>query len=193
MSRVQVKVALIGDSQIGKTSLMVKYVNNSFDEDYKKTLGVNFMEKSIELGTTDIKFSVYDLGGAQEFVNMLPLTTDGAVAVVFLFDLTKLQTLSSIKEWFKLVRAQNKTAIPMLVGTKYDLFLEMPKSYQEEVTSQSLKYAKAMKSSLIFTSSSNSINVQKVFKILTCSAFDLQISIPEISNVGEPILLYKDL
>lgn len=193
MFRVQVKVALLGDPQVGKTSLMIKYVNNTFEEDYKKTLGVNFMEKNIELGTTDIKFSVYDLGGAQEFVNMLPLTTDGAVAVIFLFDLTKPQTLSSVKEWYRLVRMQNKTAIPMLVGTKYDLFLEMPKSYQEDITSQGLRYAKAMKSSIVFTSSNSSINIQKVFKILTCSAFDLQISIPEISNVGEPILLYKDL
>lgn len=171
---------------------MVKYVNNTFDQDYKKTLGVNFMEKNIELGTTDIKFSVWDLGGAKEFENMIQLATDGAVAVVFLFDLTKPQTLTSVKEWYRLVRAQNKTAIPMLVGTKYDLFLELPEDFQQEVTTQSMKYAKAMKSSIIFTSSSDSINVQKVFKILTCKAFDLQISIPEISNIGEPILLHKD-
>jgi len=172
---------------------MVKYINNTFDEDYKKTLGVNFMERNIELGTTDIKFSVYDLGGAKEFENMLPLTTDSAVAVVFMFDLTKLQTLTNIKDWYRMVRNHNKTAIPMLVGTKYDLFLEMPKEYQEEIHQTSLKFAKAMKSSLVFTSSHHSINVQKVFKILTCNAFDLQISIPEISNVGEPVLLYKNI
>lgn len=49
--------------QVGKTTLMVKYVENKFDEDYIQTLGVNFMEKSITLRNTEITFSIWDLGG----------------------------------------------------------------------------------------------------------------------------------
>jgi GTP-binding protein of the ras superfamily involved in termination of M-phase len=62
-----VKVGMIGDSQIGKTSLMVKYVENNFDEDYIQTLGVNFMEKTIQVRNTDITFSIWDLGGIRDF------------------------------------------------------------------------------------------------------------------------------
>lgn len=54
---------MVGDSQIGKTSLMVKYVEGTFNEDYIQTLGVNFMEKHIALKRTDITFSIWDLGG----------------------------------------------------------------------------------------------------------------------------------
>lgn len=54
---------MVGDSQIGKTSLMVKYVEGNFNEDYIQTLGVNFMEKTISLRKTDITFSIWDLGG----------------------------------------------------------------------------------------------------------------------------------
>ena len=60
---VQVKVGMVGDAQIGKTSLMVKYVEGKFDEDYIQTLGVNFMEKSISLKNHGITFSIWDLGG----------------------------------------------------------------------------------------------------------------------------------
>jgi Gtp-binding protein of the ras superfamily involved in termination of M-phase len=80
---VVVKVGMVGDSQIGKTSLMVKYVEGSFDEDYIQTLGsplllsrllyrrsnrryttgVNFMEKTISVRRTTITFSIWDLGG----------------------------------------------------------------------------------------------------------------------------------
>ena len=60
---VVVKVGMVGDSQIGKTSLMVKYVEGSFDEDYIQTLGVNFMEKTIAIRNTEITFSIWDLGG----------------------------------------------------------------------------------------------------------------------------------
>lgn len=65
---------MVGDSQIGKTSLMVKYVEGTFDEDYIQTLGkfhytlsmilgVNFMEKTISVRNTEITFSIWDLGG----------------------------------------------------------------------------------------------------------------------------------
>lgn len=64
---------MVGDSQIGKTSLMVRYVEGSFNEDYIQTLGVNFMEKTISIRNTEITFSIWDLGGQREFVNMLPL------------------------------------------------------------------------------------------------------------------------
>ena len=60
-----VKVGMVGDSAIGKTSLMVKYVEGSFDEDYIQTLGVNFMEKSVSIKGTEITFSIWDLGGAR--------------------------------------------------------------------------------------------------------------------------------
>ncbi|KAG0305628.1 septum-promoting GTP-binding protein 1, partial [Dissophora globulifera] len=59
---VVIKVGMVGDSQIGKTSLMVKYVEGSFDEDYVQTLGVNFMEKTISIRNTEITFSIWDLG-----------------------------------------------------------------------------------------------------------------------------------
>jgi GTPase SAR1 family protein len=66
-----VQVGLIGDSQVGKTSLMVKYVENKFDEDYIQTLGVNFMEKTISLRNLNITFSIWDLGGSAFFFLML--------------------------------------------------------------------------------------------------------------------------
>ena len=142
---------MVGDAQIGKTSLMVKYVEGSWDEDYIQTLGmisqlqrncllmglgVNFMEKTISIRNTEITFSIWDLGGQREFVNMLPLVCNDAVAILFMFDLTRKSTLNSIKEWYRQGRGFNKTAIPFLVGTKYDHFINFPKEDQEEISTQ---------------------------------------------------------
>jgi GTP-binding protein of the ras superfamily involved in termination of M-phase len=175
---VVIKVGMVGDAQIGKTSLMVKYVEGSWDEDYIQTLGVNFMEKTISIRNTEITFSIWDLGGQREFVNMLPLVCNDAVAILFMFDLTRKSTLNSIKEWYRQGRGFNKTAIPFLVGTKYDHFVNFPREEQEEISNQvwenrallkdvanwpqAKRFAKAMKASLIFSSTSHSINVQKV-------------------------------
>ncbi|TAQ89585.1 hypothetical protein B7494_g2088 [Chlorociboria aeruginascens] len=188
---VVIKVGMVGDAQIGKTSLMVKYVEGSWDEDYIQTLGVNFMEKTISIRNTEITFSIWDLGGQREFVNMLPLVCNDAVAILFMFDLTRKSTLNSIKEWYRQGRGFNKTAIPFLIGTKYDHFVNFPREDQEEISNQARRFAKAMRASLIFSSTSHSINVQKIFKIVLSKAFDLKCTIPEIENVGEPLLLYQ--
>jgi len=190
---VVIKVGMVGDAQIGKTSLMVKYVEGSWDEDYIQTLGVNFMEKTISIRNTEITFSIWDLGGQREFVNMLPLVCNDAVAILFMFDLTRKSTLNSIKEWYRQGRGFNKTAIPFLVGTKYDHFVNFPREDQEEISNQARRFAKAMRASLIFSSTSHSINVQKIFKIVLSKAFDLKCTIPEIENVGEPLLLYQSV
>ncbi|KAJ3325582.1 septum-promoting GTP-binding protein 1 [Boothiomyces sp. JEL0866] len=163
---VVLKVGMVGDSQIGKTSLMVKYVEGSFDEDYIQTLG------------------------QREFVNMLPLVCNDAIAILFMFDLSRKSTLNSIKEWYRQARGFNKTAIPFLVGTKYDHFATFPIQEQEEITRQARRYARAMKAPLVFCSTSHAINVQKLFKIILTKSFDLKCTIPRIEDVGAPILEY---
>ncbi|KAK3901424.1 P-loop containing nucleoside triphosphate hydrolase protein [Staphylotrichum tortipilum] len=188
---VVIKVGMVGDAQIGKTSLMVKYVEGSWDEDYIQTLGVNFMEKTISIRNTEITFSIWDLGGQREFVNMLPLVCNDAVAILFMFDLTRKSTLNSIKEWYRQGRGFNKIAIPVLVGTKYDHFVNLAREEQEEISNQARRFAKAMRAALVFSSTSHSINVQKIFKIVISKAFDLKCTIPEITNVGEPLLIYQ--
>ncbi|KUF97773.1 Choline-phosphate cytidylyltransferase B [Phytophthora nicotianae] len=93
---------------------------------------------------------------------MLPLVCNDAVAILFMFDLSRKATLTSIKEWYRQVRSINKAR----------------------------KFAKAMKAPLIFTSASHSINVQKVFKVVLSKVFDLKCTVPIIDRVGDPILQY---
>ncbi|KAI8146134.1 putative TEM1-GTP-binding protein of the ras superfamily [Fennellomyces sp. T-0311] len=188
---VVLKTGIVGDTNIGKTSLMVKYAEGAFDEEYVQTLGVNFMEKSIVIKNTEITFSIWDLGGQKEFVSMLPLVCNDAVAILFTFDLTRKSTLNSIKEWYRQARGMNKCAIPLLVGTKYDEFVHLSDADHEEVTRQARKYARAMKAPLIFCSTAHSINVQKIYKIVLAKAFDLKCTIPEISEIGAPIVEYN--
>ena len=94
------------------------------------------MEKTISIRNTEITFSIWDLGGQREFVNMLPLVCNDAVAILFMFDLTRKSTLNSIKEWYRQGRGFNKTAIPFLIGTKYDHFINFPREDQEEISNQ---------------------------------------------------------
>jgi GTP-binding protein of the ras superfamily involved in termination of M-phase len=191
-NRLVVKVALVGDGGVGKTSLMVKYVENKFDEDTTQSIGVNFMEKCIPLlrGDTEITISIWDLGGQREFLYMLPIVCNDAAAVFFIFDLSRKSTLLSIKEWYRQARGLNRTAHAFLVGTKYDIFVTYPVEEQMEMDKLARKYAKAMNASLVFTSASHSINIQKVFKVVLAKVFELETTIGEMSQVGEPLFLF---
>lgn len=190
---VNVKVGMVGDCQIGKTSFMVRYVEGEFNEDYIQTLGVNFMEKKVPLnkkGKVTICFSIWDLGGQSEYLHMLPLVCNDANALFFMFDLTRRSTLSSVKGWYKQSRVLNKHAIPVLIGTKYDEFSTLPASEQKETTEAAEKYAKAMKAPLIFTSSLKAVNVKSIFEITLCKLFELPCKVEKITGVGKPIIDY---
>ena len=69
------------------------------------------MEKTISVRRTTITFSIWDLGGQREFVNMLPLVCNDAVAILFMFDLSRKSTLNSVKEWYRQARGFNKVRI----------------------------------------------------------------------------------
>ena len=104
-----VKVALLGDSQVGKTSLMQRYVEGTFDETQLHTQGINFMEKTIALGKQhQVTFSIWDIGGGTGSESMLPLVCNDALVILFMFDLSKRSTLAGVREWYRQVRGLNK-------------------------------------------------------------------------------------
>lgn len=73
-------------------------------------LGVNFMEKTISLRNAEITFSIWDLGGRTEFLSMLPLVCNDALAMFFMFDLSRKSTLLNVKEWYRQARGLNRVS-----------------------------------------------------------------------------------
>ena len=149
------------------------------------------MEKTIALRNTDITFSIWDLGGQQEYLHMLPLVCNDAVALLFMFDLSRKSTLTSVKNWYKQARLLNKTATPFLIGTKYDYFSTLKIEEKKEMTLQARRFAKAMKAPLLFCSASHAINIHKIFKVVLAKVFDLKCTVPQITEIGDPIIEYE--
>eukprot|EP00764_Aduncisulcus_paluster_P013194 gnl/Carplike_NY0171/6517_a8953_219.p1 GENE.gnl/Carplike_NY0171/6517_a8953_219~~gnl/Carplike_NY0171/6517_a8953_219.p1 ORF type:complete len:203 (-),score=19.26 gnl/Carplike_NY0171/6517_a8953_219:85-672(-) len=188
-----IKVGMVGEAQVGKTSLMYRYVKNSFDQDYIQTLGVNFMQKSVTLKTKVLNFSIWDLGGEDEFRAMLPLVVEEAAVVLFMFDLTRIHTLQEIKTWYSQVRKINPRIIPFLVGTKFDCFASFPKDKMTEITNKAFHYSEKMKCPLFFTSARSSINISKIFKVIIAKLFKLKPAIEKVTTVGLPIVKFGRL
>merc|ERR1712087_687747 len=185
-----VKVAIVGDSQIGKTTLMVKYIEDKFDEEFIETLGLNVMEKTFELKNCLANLQIYDLGGQRQFAELMPTALEQTKAVIFAFNLIQKASLISIKRWYKDARKLNKVFKPILVGTKYDLFEQKDKLFKGEMLKMARGYAENMHSPLICCSSKTATNVKQVFTIVVGSVFQIKIKSKQKSGDDEAILEY---
>ncbi|KAL9383148.1 hypothetical protein Peur_023471 [Populus x canadensis] len=185
---VRLKISLLGDCQIGKTSFMIKYVG---DEQEKKCLGMtglNLMDKTLFVQGARISFSIWDVAGDSRSIDHVPIACKDAVAILFMFDLTSRCTLNSVLEWYSQARKWNQTAIPILIGTKFDDFVQLPPNLQWTIVTQARAYAKAMKATLFFSSAKHNINVNKIFKFIMAKLLNLPWTVERNLTIGEPII-----
>ncbi|KAJ0966124.1 hypothetical protein J5N97_027262 [Dioscorea zingiberensis] len=183
------KVSLLGDCHIGKTSFMNKYVGVVDQEERGLQMnGLNLMDKMMVVRGARIAFSIWDVGGDQRHLDHVPIACKDAVAILIMFDLTSRSTLNNAINWYRRGRKWNKTAIPVLIGTKFDDFVQLPLEMQWTVVNEARASAKAMDATLFFSSTTHNINVNKIFKFITAKLFNLPWTVERNLTIGEPII-----
>jgi GTP-binding protein of the ras superfamily involved in termination of M-phase len=189
---ISVKVALIGSSAVGKTTLMVKYCKGSFTEDYIATLGVQFLERQVTVKNTPVTMVIWDIGGQKNFMDMLPVCCDGAHAMIFMFDLTSMSSLTALRDWYKAAWECNKTARVFLVGNKFDKYFELQEEHRIMITNKAKKFAKAIGAPLVYCACTQdmAINVQKLFQIVIGSVFGLKPKIDVCDDHNHPLVIF---
>ncbi|KAG4166539.1 hypothetical protein ERO13_A13G139200v2 [Gossypium hirsutum] len=184
---VSLKISLLGDCQIGKTSFLVKYVGDEQEKSLRMT-GLNLVNKTLFVQGARIAFSIWDVGGDSNSLDLLPIACKNAVAILFMFDLTSRCTLNGVVGWYSQARKWNQTAIPILVGTKFDDFVGLPPDLQWTIVTQARAYARAMNATLFFSSATHNINVNKIFKFIMAKLFNLPWTVERNLTIGEPII-----
>ncbi|KAF8409528.1 hypothetical protein HHK36_005605 [Tetracentron sinense] len=187
---VALKISLLGDCQIGKTSFVIKYVGDEQEHRCLQTTGLNLMDKTLFIKGARIAFSIWDVGGDHRSLDHVPVACKDAEAILFMFDLTSRCTLNSIIGWHRQARKWNQMAIPIIIGTKFDDFVQLPLDMQWTIVSQARMYTKAMKATLFFSSATHNINVNKIFKFITAKLFNLPWTVERNLTIGEPIIDY---
>ncbi|KAJ8527851.1 hypothetical protein K7X08_015302 [Anisodus acutangulus] len=185
---VSLKISLLGDNQIGKTSFLTKYVGKEKVDEGFSTKGVNQMDKTLCVRGTRISYSMWEVKGDVSGPTQIPMACKDSVAMFFMFDLTSRCTLSSVLSWHQQARQWNQTAIPVMIGTKFDDFVKLPLDLQWTIASQARTYAKALNATLFFSSATYNINVNKIFKFTTAKLFNLPWALERNLTIGEPII-----
>ena len=132
----QYKILFLGDTSVGKTSLLIRYTDNKFDSDSLPTLGVDVRNKYVSLEQKRIRLDIWDSAGQERFRNLTKNFYHGANAIIFVYDITNKKTFETLKTW--LIEAQkdvtNETEM-IIVGNKIDLNEKREVNFQ---TSESL-------------------------------------------------------
>ena len=160
------KVIIIGPGAVGKTSLLNRFVHNEFSLKYKLTIGVDFLTKSLEYEPEKfVKLHIWDIGGQEKFKFLHRSFYEGAFGALIVFDLSRHQTFSSMKEWLSEMRNIVINDIPnVIIGNKSDLIPEIGQTIDRNEVEE---YAKKEGCLYMETSAKTGDNVEKAFLELT--------------------------
>lgn len=119
-----IKVIVVGNGQVGKTSMITRYASGEYTDTYKKTIGTDFMERDLELAATgdQVKLMLWDTAGQEMFSTITRNYYRGAAAVVYVFSTNDRDSFTAIDEWLRKVTEECGTSIrSVLVQNKIDL------------------------------------------------------------------------
>ncbi|BGP44676.1 Vacuolar protein sorting-associated protein 21 [Rhodotorula kratochvilovae] len=130
---VQVKLVLLGESAVGKSSVVLRFCQNDFQPNKEPTIGAAFLTQRCRLEDKVIKFEIWDTAGQERFRSLSPMYYRNAQAAVVVYDVTKSASLDQAKTWVKeLQRQANPNIVIALAGNKIDLV--RPSSDDEPTT-----------------------------------------------------------
>ena len=164
--KILLKIIVLGESGVGKTSLLVRYVENTFTIATKSTIGADFLSKEIEVQGKPVTLQIWDTAGQERFQGLGTSFFRGADGVIFVFDVTRQSTFDELGPWMKSFLIQTNqegnTSFPMLVlANKVDLDDRVVTKKDCE------KYCDQLNIPFFETSAKEAINVNKAFEEIT--------------------------
>ena len=157
------KLVLLGDTAVGKSCLVVRFVRDEFFEFQEPTIGAAFLTSTVDLDDTKVKFEIWDTAGQERYRSLAPMYYRGAAAAIVVYDITSKDSFAGAKTWVKeLQRRGAPDCIIALAGNKSDLEEERQVKFED---AQAL--ATELNLSCIETSAKKDDNVESAFMNLT--------------------------
>lgn len=152
------KILLVGDSGVGKSCLLVRFVEDRFNPSFITTIGIDFKIKTVDINGKKVKLQLWDTAGQERFRTITTAYYRGAMGIVMVYDVTDERTYANIKQWYKTVTEHsNDDAQILLVGNKSDMDTRVISYEQGE------SLAKELNIPFMESSAKDNANVNEVF------------------------------
>ena len=126
------KVLLIGNSSVGKSSLLLRFVDNQWSDLFVPTIGVDFKIRTMEIDNKNVKLQIWDTAGQERFKNITASYYRGAHGIFVVYDISDTESFKNINNWLiEIEKNANKNVYKILVGNKCDLEDKRTVSYQQ--------------------------------------------------------------
>jgi Ras-related protein Rab-6A len=116
------KLIFLGDQSVGKSSILNRFLNDTFTEDYQATIGLDFQSKNVQIENQDIHLLLYDTAGQEKFRSLIPMYTRDANIILLVYDITNRDSFNHLPDWLKdLTNINVDEVIFAIVANKIDL------------------------------------------------------------------------
>ena len=192
------KVLMLGDSGVGKTSLTRRFVQDEFSTSYMHTIGIDFLEKIIEISTNEsekvkVKLQIWDTAGQERFRSLIRPYYRGASGVVLVYDVTDESTFEHLKQWLVSINeniSDCQVVHKIIVGNKLDLADEGHRRVNKE---RGNVLAKGCKCSFMEVSAKDGRGVEEAFAKLAQTVVASLTSTTEFYSGKERINLQQEV
>ncbi|XP_048752869.1 ras-related protein Rab-22A-like isoform X1 [Ostrea edulis] len=158
----EVKVCLLGESGVGKSSIVLRFVNDSFKPALESTIGASFMTKRLDVDGVSYQFQIWDTAGQEKYRSLAPMYYRGAAAAIIVYDITREATFRTVKDWVRELKRNCTTDLVLAIaGNKSDL-----NDLREVRVREAEEYAQSIGAHFIETSALSAINVPQLFKAI---------------------------
>ena len=156
------KVLLLGNSNVGKSSLFLRFVDDIWNDTFVPTIGVDFKIKTFEIDSKKIKMQIWDTAGQERFKNIISSYYRGAHGILLLYDVTDKDSFKNLSNWLiEIEKNASKNVLKVLIGNKSDLEDKRVISYN-----QGKEFADTYGLKFIETSAKKNLNVNEAFETL---------------------------
>lgn len=174
-----VSILTVGETQVGKTSLILRFIDRVFYYDTKTTIGVDFKVKRINLLNKNVLVKIWDSAGQERFKTVTRQYYKNAEGVMLIYDVTSQKSFSMIEEWFKsIIENKRKDAQVILIGNKKDMVNRVISAEQGE------SLAKKFEIKYYETSALSGENVDQVFEELAENILKIKLNTEEEESIS---------